>query len=335
MNFKVKNIIAKIISLPLRLCNLNYILIILRELFKSNDVLINFNLKPNKIGEINKIENILYSSLSIIIQGNPVYENDFTLESIKLYQKTFPGCNLILSTWDNVDNNLVAELLKINVIVIKNVIPTNKGVSNINLQIKSTLSGLNWAKKLNSIYIIKTRTDQRIYASSILIYLINLSKAINKIESPNYCSRIIVSSKNTFSNRLYSISDMFQFGYIDDLIDFWTVSEIDIVAFANYVSQNMIKFKIPSYAVEVPEIILSALYLNKKNHVLKWTQNDFEEILIKYFIVIDKELIDIYWTKYKPIENPNEYYSEKATLYEFKFVDWFNIFTFGLVSKYD
>jgi hypothetical protein len=332
MNCKVKKIIAKIISLPLGLFNLNYILTLLQELFKSKDVLINFNLKPNKIGEINKVENILYSSLSIIIQGKPVYENNFTLESIKLYQKIFPGCNLILSTWDNIDNYLVTELLKINVTVVKNVIPTNKGVSNINLQIKSTLSGLNCAKKLNSIYIIKTRTDQRIYASSILSYLINLSKAINKIESPNYYSRIIVSSKNTFSNRLYSISDMFQFGFIDDLIDFWTVSENDIRAFSNYVSQNTRTFKIPSYAVEVPEIILCALYLKKKNHVLKWTQNDFEEVLINYFIVIDKELIDIYWTKYKPIENPNEYYSENASLYEFKFVDWFNIFTFGLVS---
>ena len=51
--------------------------------------------------------------LTIVMQGPIVYKNNFTLETIKLYKKTFCNCPIILSTWDYEDNKVIEDIKKL------------------------------------------------------------------------------------------------------------------------------------------------------------------------------------------------------------------------------
>jgi len=116
------------------------------------------------------------------MQGNIINKNNFTYETLKIYRKLFPKIILILSTRDDCSKDEINKLNKIDVEVVENTKPDYSGVSNINLQIKSTKNGLFKAKELGFKYCLKTRTDQRIYRHDFILYFLSLLDFF-KIES--------------------------------------------------------------------------------------------------------------------------------------------------------
>jgi cystathionine beta-lyase/cystathionine gamma-synthase len=79
------------------------------------------------------------------MQGPIMLHKSFTYETIRLYNKIFPHVDIILSTWQDEDENTLRELEKLSVKVILNEKPSNHGHSNINLQIISTSIGVKYA----------------------------------------------------------------------------------------------------------------------------------------------------------------------------------------------
>ena len=156
------------------------------------------------------------------MQGPFISNDNFTLNTIKLYRHNYPNVKLILSTW-KIPNEVKEELKIIDVHSIENIKPNNPGLSNINLQIVSSSSGIIAAKKLNVKYVLKTRTDQRIYHPSMDFYLFNLIKSF-PLTSHNYnqIKRLVGISLGTFKYRMYGVSDMFLYGHIDDMVDYWS-----------------------------------------------------------------------------------------------------------------
>jgi hypothetical protein len=121
---------------------------------------------------------------------------------------------------------------------------------------------------------------------------------------------------------MYSISDMFMFGHIEDLLKFWNIS----------LDENRIKIEtiqeprnMSSWSkLKVAEVYLSTNFLKNINHNISWTIKDYWTILQKYFIVLDSDMIGLEWFKYS--FNTKSGTCNQYNLRErfYKFSDWIN-----------
>lgn len=173
-------------------------------------------------------------SLCIVIQGPIVKENDFTLETCKIYKKIFNNSEtIILSTWDTEDKKYLKNFEAIGVKVLLSKAPDFAGRANLNYQILSTMKGLKEGEKLGCEYAIKTRTDQRFYSTNLSRDLFNLLKIYPPSPNYNMHSRLVALSFNSFKYRYYGISDMFLFGNTQDMLKYWN-SPLDTKKYEEY-----------------------------------------------------------------------------------------------------
>ena len=116
-----------------------------------------FHLRPKKTSDIYSQTTDVNNDFAIVIQG-PIGEYcDFLLETIKLYQKTFPSAHIVVSTWKNEKNDIIDLISNLGVVVLLSDVPDVKGFGNINLQVVSAYKGIKYASDNNIKYCIKTR----------------------------------------------------------------------------------------------------------------------------------------------------------------------------------
>ena len=141
-----------------------------------------------------------------------------------------PRKHIIISqreSFFNEDKNILQDLEKIGAVVVTSELP-EKNFLNMKHQMISTNTGLKKAKELNCKYVIKTRTDQRLYETNIPEFLVNLLQSFpldKKVNGQQH--RLITTSFNTFKYRLYDVNDMFLFGHIDDIYSELTIDNVD------------------------------------------------------------------------------------------------------------
>ena len=104
-----------------------------------------FKRTPNFLA-VNKSEINRFSEVGIILQGPPVYKDDFTFNTVNLYKQKYPYAQIIVSLWDDVDDDYVKKVEALNVKVLISKKPT-PGINNINLQIKSTEVAIKFLKQ--------------------------------------------------------------------------------------------------------------------------------------------------------------------------------------------
>lgn len=112
--------------------------------------------------------------------------------------------NVIWSTWKNEKSKIEHEKY-----YILNNPPFCPGKQNINYQIRSTMAGLKYAKKLGAKYVFKIRSD---IAFDNLGLLLSKLKFDNTLYFPAYC----------YLENGYLI-DYFQFGPIDKMLQLWNM----------------------------------------------------------------------------------------------------------------
>jgi hypothetical protein len=290
--------------------------------FLTNN-LFTFNIRPKLEKDFYKVSNAYdHSELGVIIQGG-IADIDFLIETIKLYKKKiFPGALIIVSTWSDESSIVFEKIKKLN-LKIKLLIsdkPDNHGIKNINLQILSTKNAVLWAQKNKIKYLIKTRTDQRIYATNCFHFLISILKIFPSI-SKKQKNRLIGISLNSFKRRLYGISDMFMFGSIEDMIKYWT-PPLDERKYINY---NNINSQLKYSKKKICEVYLMTKYLERINYSLKWTLQDSLKVYKNFFCIIDQVTIDLYWNKYNTKEDNWKSY-KKNQLSEMKFKEWISLY---------
>jgi hypothetical protein len=263
------------------------------------------------------------ANMSIVIQGS--LGNDvFVVDTVKIYKRLFPNSQIIVSTWDDECVDIIKSIEDLGVVVILNSKPANRGISNINLQILSTRRGVEIAKKSGSEFVLKVRTDQRLYATNTYGFFKNLL-SIFPVSSENARNRIIGVSLNTFMYRMYGLSDMLMFGHVDDIMKFWGVKlderEPEYPFDAN-------KATLRDFAEwNVCEVYLTTEYLKSVGHTPKWTLEDSLNVFKKYFCIIDKESIDLFWNKYTTLEYRwSRYDLEENVFREISFRDWLEIY---------
>jgi hypothetical protein len=270
--------------------------------------------------------------VAIVMQGPIIIKDNFTFETLSLYKKRYPKVLLVLSTWDDYLEKDLKKFTDIGIEVLKNKKPKYYGFSNINLQIESSRKGINFAKNKKIKYCLKTRTDQRIYRHDFILFFLSL---INLFQIDNHSfvkNRLLSVSLNTFKYRLYGVTDMLMFGHIDDMLLYWNVEfderKLESINFGSTIQEWS--------KARTCEVYLSTEYLIKIGHKPLYTLEDSWYIYSKYFCIVDRSSIDLFWLKYNRTNEKRRYNNKNRALdEEFTFSDWINCLNNLIMYKSD
>ncbi|MBI2552432.1 hypothetical protein HYW17_04000 [Candidatus Uhrbacteria bacterium] len=253
-----------------------------------------------------------HARLAVVLQGPIVRDADFTLETIKFYRIIFPNTPVIVSTWDDEDAEYLDRLRKEGAEVLVNKKPAYRGPSNINFQITSASAGIQRAKDIGVDYVIKNRTDQRVYSPNSREFLLNLVKAFPLTHNyPLQKQRLANLCFATFKYKLYHASDTFIFGAIEDLLLYFDVA---------LVSDQ------PRDKIFIPEHYLFSEFLKRIGRTLKGTLEDSWATYAEHLVIADQASLDLYWHKPKRHrEYPEREYhrNENRLVY---FSEWLNLY---------
>tara|TARA_B110001450_G_C17580777_1_gene464829 strand:- start:131 stop:1141 length:1011 start_codon:yes stop_codon:yes gene_type:complete len=315
---------------------MNFFSKIIKSFLKKNNYFTTSLYRPkNSIQNYKQTFTKSNRKLGILIQG-PVDKNcKFLIESIKIYKKIFPKSKILLSTWENIDIQNLNNLKKLRIKIILNKFTKDLEYPLSDYQIKSTYQGLVALKKMRINDVIKIRTDARIYKNNLYDYFLNLQKKfpVNSIEKKIISKRIIVSSLLTHKFRLFGLSDIFLFGQINDLLKYFNNKY-----YFRFLKENNLK--------KIPPLINSTLidgetffcfrFLKENKIDFNWSIKGWCSVLKKYFIVVDKEQVDLFWKKYN-WKDENRNFDDKLKTSRFiDFNDWLNIYSnnFKVITKY-
>ncbi len=302
---------------------------VILNLFKSSkDNFLMFHSRPKYARDIKIYSDKLITNpiCAIVIQGPIDKENDFTLETIKLYKKIFEDTLIILSILDYEDSDYVDKLRGENIHIVINKKPDHFGPFNINLQLLSSLYGIKKAKELGATHVLKTRADQRIYGTNAIEFLCNLERIFPLAQGYVQKERIISTNTFTLKYRPYLISDMTVFGNIDDMLLYWG-ADLDIRAPFS-IDDTLSGREITK--LRIAEIYIVTEFLKKLGHELRWTIQDYWQILADHFCIIDSQSIDLYWhkaTQHKFRENKFINYDGENNMRGLTFREWINLYS--------
>ena len=251
---------------------------IINYLDKKNSTITTYRIKPLKtsLRKIYRHESFVnkFKETGIVIQG-PVVPK-ITVNICERYIALYPETTIVLSTWRNQNSNDLASIRKMGIHVLENAIPEHAGPANVNLQIKSTISGINYCKSLKCEYVLKNRSDVLLSSDSFLENLHTLISTFSKNSN-----KIVIPSYNSFLFRLYSPTDQIQFGKINDLEEFWISPTVE---------KDTKDFRFA-------ESYLLRGYLARLNRETKDSITDSLLVLRDHFIVADNENLGLVLNK--------------------------------------
>lgn len=251
----------------------------------------------------NRKSTVKKGDIALVLQGPLYLQDNFTWNTVKLYNEIFPNVKIIISTWENEDQEALEKLEKLNCVVIKNELLQDGGVHNINNQIITSLNGLKRAKQEGVKYVLKSRTDQRIYYSYAFDYMLKLIEVFPlsaaKTESKK---RIVVIDNYTNSYSGLSpfvVPDYFYFGEIDEVMRIFDVPFKNKSEYLRYLD---LSYEEQFKAGVVPEAYFLTNYLSKyyPEQQFVMDDNDFwKQCRKECLIQISPWDIDLYWPKYR------------------------------------
>jgi hypothetical protein len=308
---------------------------------KNTDYFVSYNLRPKRAENFISRESVSENAndYAIIMQGPLVKENNFTLETVKLYNKIYPNVQIIVSTWNTEDAGYVSEIRKCNDCeVLLNELPEYCGFGNLNYQTYSTVEGLKRAKDLNKKFVFKTRCDYRFYKRGLLDYMRSLLMMFPcSDENMSQKYRIVITSgRHDDMFKQFYVGDQFNFGFISDMLNFWDHDLTDV----NYPPQEMYKeFELKHLTWKEERDICRNL---TRRYIRKMTSSDvpntieaYWEFARKYLIFLSAKDVDAYWCKYEnrfeETESNGEYYRKdsmsKYLAYNWNFSSWLNLYS--------
>jgi hypothetical protein len=272
---------------------------------------------------------------AIVVQGPILSERNFTRETLKIYRKNFPQAILILSTWDDEKAKTIEEIKEIGVEIILNKKPAYTGLGNINYQLTSSFVGINKAKELGAEYVLKNRTDQRMYDPNSLAFLYNLTKNFPVAAGYRQKKRIIGLDFATLKNRMHEIGDMLVYGQIDDMLIYWGIP-LETPEYSAALKMETGKITAgqrgPLKQSEFPicEKKLTVHFLESIGRTLTWTFADSQQSLADHFCVVDADDLDLYWHKYARLREHRRRFYDQSDFWEkhrLSFAEWLNIYS--------
>lgn len=248
------------------------------------------------------------NEFAIVMQGLLREEDDFTLKTVLLYKKIFPEAMLIISTWENQSAKLLDRLEREGCLIVKEPDVDNCGVSNINRQIIGSKKGIEKAKSCGAQYVLRIRTDARIYYPYALEFLKSLLEVFFVSGNEWKQEKRIVTSA-CYPNRVqelppYFMRDYMYFGTANDLMEFFSVpftkkTPEDYKDYLKKKGKERLTIQEEFEMDFSPESYLTKEYIKKMTG--KNVKTDYEtwwEKIQKYFIMISPWDIDMYFVKH-------------------------------------
>lgn len=261
------------------------------------------------------------AAVAVVIQGPILEEDDFTLQTVKLFRTTFPASPLIVSTSDDTPPHLLEALQSAGARTITSRAPEVPGPWNLNRQIHSTRAGLEAARRLGATFALKTRSDVRLYAAHVGDYLAGLWKAFPLDVEGRQRGRLVVLDLATRLLVPHHPSDMLMFGHVDDLLDYWS---LPMRGSDEELSRTRIFGDFLDYPI--PEVLLCEHYLELVGERPKRTLADWWRVLGQRFMVMDRSSLQFFWKKYNYAENHQmSLDDENRNLRLCSFCDWVNL----------
>lgn len=282
---------------------------------------------------------------AIIMQGPLIAKDDFTLETVKIYEKLYPGTMVIVSTWEGEDPKIIERLQRLRSCeVLINKKPDFSGVLNLNYQVISTMAGLKRAKELGKEYAFKTRCDFRFVRIGLINYFVALCKAFPVDAAVSYQKQRIIVGGDVFASyfRAHWVADRFGFGTVEDMLAYWDY-ELDKVDQPRPVMAKLQEETPDKTWKGITEAGLCAEPRIIRNYIMRMegkapecTVKKYWEILKKQFITLSFEETGACWqrktdppmveTAWKGIYCSQQDNSRKCLCYNWDFVKWFSLY---------
>jgi hypothetical protein len=262
-----------------------------------------------------------YPNIGILIQGKIVNEGTELIETLKRYISMFPNIQVVISTWA-ISAELKYKLENLGAkLVLSNEIEY-PGTGNINLQIQTTRAGIK-AFSDDIEFVLKTRTDMRIYDPLALDYLNSIFQRYGKTEKN---TRILVPSFGSMKFRCYSASDQLQYSTKECLIDFWScdfMSDEGNRALDN--DGEYLEISRPSWAVggiQFAEEFLITQNMLRKNIQPDYTLAQSLRVYREDFVIINENNLDLVWIKNSKRELHNRSKHQTRSISLIPLTDW-------------
>ena len=232
--------------------------------------------------------------IAIVIQGPIETKNDFTIETVKYYKEAGYS-NIIVSTWNSENPEIIQRLKSMGVRVVTSELPNFKGYGNINYQLVSTQNGIKEAIKKNSKYICKTRSDQRIENVFSFVAMIRLLNNYPVKGKSSLLNRIIALSTEYGSFYTpYYVSDFFYFGTSEDMSKFLDI-KLDNRDF--FERKGMSRYDVANKKA-ISEVYIMRNLVEIMGNNYDCSIKDYWDFIRDNLILIDKCFIKLYWPKY-------------------------------------
>ena len=235
------------------------------------------------------------AKVGVVIQGKVMTAEDFTVRTVEHYRNSFPGCPIYVSTWKDESSQVINALEKAGAVVLLNDPPKMPGPTHLNYQIRSTRAGVEAACRSGCEYVLKTRTDTRMYAANIPDFLAGLIAHFPVDAGLRVRGRLAVLD---WATRLFipqHPADMMMFGYAEDMATYWDVPLCESTEISH--AQICTRFS-ELLSPLVPEVYLCRHYLNKLDYAFEPTLESWWQCLADLFVVVDRTSLEHFWPKY-------------------------------------
>jgi len=300
--------------------------IVAEQVGEKADTFVTLHARPRRAAAIGTRSDAMnrQERIGIVLQGPLRLEDDFTPETVRLYRRHFPAAAVIVSTWSDENAAALERIERAGAIVLRNAKPARTGPANCNFQIASTLAGIQKCHALGLTYIAKNRTDQRMYAPNAVEFLVSLLDAFPAKPGSRQKARIAAISMDSFKFRLYGLSDHFQFGTVDDMLAFWSVAHDSRAMPAGCPEPTWREAALRN----IVETYFVTEYLKRLGRPFDWSLEDSLAVYADYFLIFDKEEIDLYWPKYQPHKEYRQVsYDHSRNTQELTFRDWLLLYS--------
>lgn len=289
--------------------------------------------------QLTYFDNKKNKTLAIVMQGPLRDKDQFTLNTAKYYLEMYPEIVVIVSTWDDENQQTIETLREIGCEVVVSKKPSYEGHLNINFQLVNSLAGLKKAKELGVTNVAKTRTDQCISKPHVFEFVVNLLEEFPTEKDSQQNRRLITLSMN-YGNMFYPyfMSDFFYFGMLDDMIKVFSTPLDTREKFSMPMGSTRREYAKKMYA---PEVYILKNYLMSIGYDGDDTVFDYWKAVKECLICLDMKTLDIVWPKYDGKYSMHTFYGdyfeddspEKMKTVNFDFVNWFNLYSGSLEYK--
>lgn len=275
---------------------------------------------------------------AIVMQGPVATQDDFTLETLKLYRQHMPGVRLILSTWNDTPEAILAPMAALGIEVVRSEKPGRPGLFNINMQITSASNGVRRAVEGGAEWVLKTRTDQRLYAPDVMPFLIATARTFPVTGGGPQRHRIIGVGLGSLKFAPYHVTDQTVFGHAEDMMVYWTPPLRGDPPEGWPSSISDVYGTIPVGMLcrhGAPESYFASEFLRRRGWPLDWTIEDTWAAYRDRFCFVDVGATDLYWVKSQTYSLAELLvrYEIVSNRHEMGFRDWMLLYSGQLAAE--